>query len=717
MPLSSSYRQSRKQLSTSMDNIHGVGPRVFQKLSKMGISRVEDALYTLPFRYEDRRSIRKIAELNEGLQEVFCGEVLSCGETFTSRARKRIFEAVVTDGTGTIQLKWFHYRKNWLKNQFVTGRLGLFCGELHYFAGVREIHHPEFEFISKNESLDDALSSTTLDFGRILPVYPLTEGLTQKVIRKIFKAVVDNFAPQILTSIPAEILKRHGLVPLDRAFTMVHAPDNSAAVNELTAFSDPGRRSIVFDEFFFLELGLALKKRGVLQEPGMAFNVSHKYTKPLAKLLPFKLTEAQRRVLGEIKHDMMEPAPMNRLIQGDVGCGKTIVALMASLVAIENDTQVAVLAPTEVLAEQHYLQFHRRFEELGLRVALLVGSTPKKERATILEEIAAGNIHMLVGTHALLEEGVAFKKLGLGIIDEQHRFGVHQRASLRHKGVSPDILVMTATPIPRTLFLTAYGDLNLSVIDELPPGRKTIKTKVYSEKEREGVFRFITKELDKGRQAFVVYPLIEESDKVDLMAAEESFDHLAREVFPDRRLGLLHGRLKPAEKEEVMGCFKKGKIDILVATTVIEVGIDIPNATVMVVENAERFGLAQLHQLRGRVGRGADDSYCFLGRSKKCSADGFSRLKVMQETNDGFRIAEADLEIRGPGEFLGTRQSGIPDFRVANILRHGKLLEAARREAFDLVERGNFLTNPEYAELREALQDRWGGRLELASVG
>jgi ATP-dependent DNA helicase RecG len=700
-----------------MENVHGVGPRIFQKLARMGITTVEDALYTLPFRYEDRRTIRKIAELREGLQEVFCGEVLVCGETVTSRAKKRIFEAVVADGSGKIHLKWFHYRRNWLKNQFVPGRVALFTGEVRFFGGVREIHHPEYDFINKNKTMDDITSSTTLDFGRILPVYPLTEGLTQKSMRKIFRAVVDNYAPQAFSPIPLDVLKRHRLVSLSSAFQTVHRPENSAVVEELARFSDPGRRSIIFDEFFFLELGLALKRRGVAQEQGTAFEVSHKYTKPLAKLLPFQLTEAQRRVLGEIKGDMMEPVPMNRLIQGDVGCGKTIVALMAALVAIENETQVAVLAPTEVLAEQHYLQFHRHLERLGLRVALLVGSTPKKEKAQVLDEVLRGRIHMLVGTHALLEEGVEFPRLGLGIIDEQHRFGVQQRANLRRKGAHPDILVMTATPIPRTLFLTAYGDLSLSVIDELPPGRKPIKTRVYSEKERGRVFAFIRRELEKGRQAFIVYPLIEESGKVDLMAAEQNFEILENEVFPEYRLGLLHGRLKPEEKEQVMNRFKNGDIDILVATTVIEVGIDIPNATIMTVENAERFGLAQLHQLRGRVGRGADESFCFLVRSQRCSSEGIQRLKVMQETNDGFRIAEADLEIRGPGEFLGTRQSGIPDFRVANILRHGRILEVARREAFDLVQREDFLTNPDFEELREALHDRWGGRLELASVG
>jgi ATP-dependent DNA helicase RecG len=429
------------------------------------------------------------------------------------------------------------------------------------------------------------------------------------------------------------------------------------------------------------------------------------------------LTEAQRRVLGEIKLDLMAPHPMHRLVQGDVGCGKTIVALMAALVAIENDTQVAVVAPTEILAEQHFLQFHPWLEALGLKAALLSGSLPAREKRLILEQLRAGEVHLVVGTHAVLQEGVEFRRLGLGIIDEQHRFGVRQRGVLRKKGENPHILVMTATPIPRTLSLTLFGDLALSVIDELPPGRTPVRTRIVPESSRVRAYSFIKSELAAGRQAYIVYPLVEESEKSDLLAASEGAGYLKQKVFPEARVALLHGRMKPEEKEATMAAFKERQIDILVATTVIEVGIDVPNATVIMIEHAERFGLAQLHQLRGRVGRGGEVGTCLLMRSARCSEEGMRRLQVMSETNDGFRIAEADLEIRGPGEFLGTRQSGLPDFRVANLLRDGRILEEARKDAFRLANEPDFMQSERYAELRQVLLERWGSRLELASIG
>ena len=509
-------------------------------------------------------------------------------------------------------------------------------------------------------------------------------------------------------------MQKRGLLPLAEALQEVHWPSNDASMEELEQKRMPGLRSLVYDEFFFLELGLALKRRGVVLEQGIEFAVTHKYTRPLAGMLPFRMTNAQRRVLGEIKQDLMSPHPMNRLIQGDVGCGKTIVALMTALVAIENETQVAVAAPTEILAEQHYLQFHRWLERLGLRAALLRGKMPAAEKRQVLEDLAAGQIHLVVGTHAVLQEGVVFKKLGLGIIDEQHRFGVRQRALLREKGSNPHILVMTATPIPRTLTLTLYGDLALSVIDEMPPGRTPVDTRIAADTQRGNVYHRIRQEIDKGHQVYVVYPLVEESEKSDLLAATEGAEQLGNEIFPEAKVGLLHGRMKPAEKEEIMTRFKNRELDILVSTTVIEVGIDVPNATVMLVEHAERFGLAQLHQLRGRVGRGSAESLCILMKSFKCSEDGEKRLEVMRATSDGFRIAEADLEIRGPGEFLGTRQSGLPDFRVANILRDGRTLEEARQDAFAFAGSDEFHTSQ---SLREFLRERWGNRLELASVG
>jgi ATP-dependent DNA helicase RecG len=706
--------QSRQQLTTPVVHLKGVGPRVAEKLAKLNIHNVEDLLYTLPHRYEDRRQFRKIALLRDGVHEVFSGEILACGEAITSRARRKLFEAVVSDGTGQVVLKWFHYRKGSMEKRFAVGRRAVFTGEVKRYGSIREIHHPDTEFLSAGQTLADYQSSDPLAFGRILPVYPLTEGLTQYAARKIWKQAVEHYARYAPSQLPESLVAKHRLLPLSDALQQIHWPSNDTDIDQLENKRNPALRSLVYDEFFFLELGLALKRRGIVLEQGIPFDVTHKYTKPLAASLPYRLTDAQRRVLGEIKQDLMSPHPMNRLIQGDVGCGKTIVALMTALVAIENDTQVAVVAPTEILAEQHYLQFHNWLEDLGLKAALLRGKMPAAEKREIVESIRAGRVNLVVGTHVVLQEGVEFKKLGLGIIDEQHRFGVRQRAVLREKGTNPHILVMTATPIPRTLSLTVYGDLALSVIDEMPPGRTPVDTIVASEAQRGRVYSRLRQEIEKGNQAYIVYPLVEESEKSDLLAATEGAEKLKNEVFPEARLGLLHGRMKPAEKEEIMARFKNHEIDILVSTTVIEVGIDVPNATVMLVEHAERFGLAQLHQLRGRVGRGEANSICMLLKSYKCSEDGEKRLEVMRSTNDGFKIAEADLEIRGPGEFLGTRQSGLPDFRVANILRDGRVLEEARHDAFLYAESDAFQKS---CVIKDVLKERWGNRLELASIG
>jgi len=706
--------QLRQHLSTPVVHLKGVGPRLAEKLAKLDIHTVEDLLYTLPNRYEDRREFRKIAHLRDGMHEVFCGEILACGESTTSRRRRRLFEVVVSDGTAQIALKWFHYRKDWMTKRFTVGRRAVFTGEVKRYGALREIHHPDVEFLAPDQSLANYQSSDPLAFGRILPVYPLTEGLSQYAARKIWKQAVDQFAQFVPSHLPGHLVKMRGLLPLAEALQEVHWPSNETSMELLEKKQMPGLRSLVYDEFFFLELGLALKRRGIVLEPGIKFDVTHKYTRPLAASLPFRMTNAQRRVLGEIKHDLMSAHPMNRLIQGDVGCGKTIVALMTALVAIENETQVAVVAPTEILAEQHYLQFHRWLEQLGLRAALLRGKMPAAEKRQILEDLRSGDVNLVVGTHAVLQEGVEFKRLGLGIIDEQHRFGVRQRAVLREKGTNPHILVMTATPIPRTLSLTLYGDLALSVIDEMPPGRMPVDTRVASDAQRGKVYNHIRQEIEKGHQVYVVYPLVEESEKSDLLAATEGAEQLKNEIFTESVVGLLHGRMKPAEKEAVMTRFKNREIDILVSTTVIEVGIDVPNATVMLVEHAERFGLAQLHQLRGRVGRGRAESLCILLKSYRCSEDGEKRLEVMRSSNDGFRIAEADLEIRGPGEFLGTRQSGLPDFRVANILRDGRTLEEARQDAFAYADSEEFKQSE---MMRQVLKERWGNRLELASIG
>jgi len=704
-------------LKTPVLELTGIGPRLAEKLARTGLETVEDLLYTLPLRYEDRREFRRIGQLRDNHFEIFAAEILYSGETLTKKGRRKLYEVVVGDGSGTVSLKWFHYRRQWQDKQFRVGRKAVFGGEIKRFGPHREVHHPDVDFLPEGEDFTAYRAANPLNFGRILPVYPLTEGLHQKTARKIWKEAVDRFAPMVRSVLPADILRKRKLLPLAQALQAAHWPGNDCSPEVLGTAGDQARRSLVYDEFFYLELGLALRRKGMSLEPGLPFKVEHRYTRPLAGMLPYRLTGAQRRVLGEIKQDLMRPHPMNRLVQGDVGSGKTIVALMAALVAIENGTQVAIVAPTEILAEQHYRQFSFWLEDLGLSAVLLSGSLKGKERLAKLAAIASGETHLVVGTHAVLQQDVQFCNLGLGIVDEQHRFGVEQRQVLRRKGAHPHILVMTATPIPRSMALTVFGDLALSVIDELPPGRSPVETRLTREGNRSELYRFIRQQIDQGRQAYIVYPLVEESEKSDLQAATEAAESLQNTAFNGYRVGILHGRMKSDEKDDVMARFKSGEIQVLVSTTVIEVGIDIPNATIMLIEHAERFGLAQLHQLRGRVGRGEGQSYCFLMRSERCSDEGFRRLQVMCETNDGFKVAEADLEIRGPGDFFGTRQAGLPDFRIANLLSDGRVLEEARQDAMDLVDAPGFPHDDKFREVYATLVERWGGRLELASIG
>jgi len=704
----------REELQTSMRFIKGVGPKLAEALAKKGVSTVEDALYVLPNRYEDRRQLKRISELRPGSTEAFFATVVSA-EAQVTKGGRRFFEVIVRDESGSLPLKWFHFHPAFMKKNWAAGRRGIFIGEVAQFGFQREVHHPEVEWAGEGEELAQVMARDPDNFGRILPVYPLTEGVSQKVMRRIMRETVRHFSRYVSGALPEEITKRHRLLSLPVALREAHEPDPSSSVNELNQGKGEAHRSLAFDELFFLQLGLAMKRRGIALEDGISFKVTHRYTKELLKLLPFSLTNAQRRVLSEIKEDMMSPHPMHRLVQGDVGCGKTLVALLAALVCVENDHQVAIMAPTELLAEQHYLNIHKYCEQLGIKVALLTASV--KGKGDTLGRIASGETQIVVGTHAVIQDKVEFHRLGFGVIDEQHRFGVVQRALLKKKGENPDILVMTATPIPRTLSMTVFGDLSLSVIDELPPGRTPIETRIARESRRNEVYQLVREEVKKGRQAYVIYPLVEESEKSDLKAAVQMAEHLDKDVFPDLRVAVLHGRMSAAEKEAVMLSFKAGDTDILVATTVIEVGIDVPNATVMVIEHAERFGLSQLHQLRGRVGRGSERSRCLLMTGNRLSEDGDKRLQVMVESTDGFVIAEADLQIRGPGDFLGTRQAGLPELKVADILRDGGVLEQARKEAFCLVESDPELSAPGHGQLKGELMLRWGGRLELASIG
>jgi ATP-dependent DNA helicase RecG len=709
--LESQARYFKNRLQTPVQYVKGVGPKLAKLLEKKGIQTIEDGLYFLPRAYEDRRHLKKISELRAGKKETGFGEIQLSGMAYFQNRKKKIYEVLVGDGSGTITLKWFHGNEHYLKERFKKGRQLIFSGEVRWFNYQKEIHHPDVEIVEGN------LEDDYLNFKRIVPIYSETEGLYQRTLRRLMKNIVDGYSDDLISPIPAEIVERQNLIGFSEAFRRVHFPLEGESIDKLNLQRSDGHRRIIFDEFFFLELGLALKKRGIALETGISFKTEGTLSKKLLDRLSFELTAAQVRTLSEIVEDMEKPHPMNRLIQGDVGSGKTIVALLASLRVVECGYQAAIMAPTEVLAEQHYLTIRRWVEPLSIKAALLTSNVKGSEREESYDRIRKGEVQIVIGTHAVIQEQVEFYRLGLAIIDEQHKFGVVQRGLLKKKGENPDVLVMTATPIPRTLAMTLYGDLDVSLIDEMPPGRVPVETKVFTEPSRDRVYRIVEEEVKKGRQAFIVYPLVEESEKSDLRDATRMAEHLQKDIFPRFRIGLLHGRMKSDEKEAIMMEFKERRVDILVATTVIEVGIDIPNASVMVIEHAERFGLSQLHQLRGRIGRGRYPSKCILLAQYRSSEEARIRLHAMEQTNDGFKVAEQDLELRGPGEFFGVRQSGLPDFRVAHILRDTPILIEARKEAFRLVQEDPDLSRPSYSALKDVLRKRWRGRLELASIG
>jgi ATP-dependent DNA helicase RecG len=723
-PTQEEFHQSRKELQTSIQFIKGVGPRLAEILKKKNILTVEDALYFFPRLYQDRRQIKTISQLAVGKVETVMGTVQSAEMSYYRK--RRTFELVIGDETGTLMAKWFNFNPRFMKGRFKKGMRLILFGEVKLYQFQKEIHHPELEILEDEEpespggkEMAAPGKEESLHFGRIVPIYSETEGLyqRQRTIRRIMKNVVDLFAAKEFSGIPEEICRKQYLIPLSEAFRRAHFPDPDEDIHPLHEGRSPALRRLVFDEFFFLELGLALRRTGTLMEKGISFPISHRHTSRLRGILPFSLTPAQERVLAEIESDMRRPHPMNRLLQGDVGSGKTIVALLSGLMAIEGGYQVGIMAPTEILAEQHYLNIRPLVEKLGFRAALLTSSLKKSEKEDFHRQIHEGKVQVIIGTHALIQEEVEFQRLGLAIIDEQHKFGVLQRATLKKKGQTPDVLVMTATPIPRTLAMTLYGDLEVSVIDQLPPGRGSITTRVFNEKERFRVYRTLREEISRGKQAYIVYPLVEESERLDLKDATQMARNLQRDIFPEFKVGLIHGRLKSEEKEAIMADFKARRIHILVSTIVIEVGIDVPNASVMVIEHAERFGLSQLHQLRGRVGRGKDPSQCLLIAQYPRSEEAERRLRVMEQTTDGFKIAEEDLAIRGPGELMGTQQSGLPDFRVANFVRDIQLLNEARKEAFGVISRDPVLSQPEHYFLKETLKERWKGRLELATIG
>jgi len=720
------------ELSTPVQYVKGVGPRIGEILAAKGIYTVGDLLHYLPFRYEDRLNPRGISELRAGEMATVVGEVRNSG-LFRTRSMP-IFQLTV--GQGRARLRCLFFNATYLQGKFTPGQMIALYGKVEEDQRSRELQiiQPQFELLGDPaDSGEDAVerkAAESLEIGRIVPIYEAIGRLTPRWFRRTIRTALDNLTPDLPDPIPAAVRAHLGLVSPRTALWNVHWPEPGESFEELQSSRTPAHLRMIFDELFFVELGLELKRREQKAQTGIAFRLDDRVRAAIKKILPFHPTAAQKRVLKEIAADMEKPYPMRRLLQGDVGSGKTIVGFEAAIIAIENGCQVALMAPTEILAQQHYFSARRILENAGYRIVLLTGSLEADRKREVRRHIAQGNAQLVIGTHALLEEKVEFGKLGLVIVDEQHRFGVLQRLKLMRKSgdpegngktappAEPDVLVMTATPIPRTLALTLYGDLDLSVLDELPPGRTPIATHCVSDDQSPKVWEFIRKQLAAGNQAYVVYPVIAENEESELKAAVKMYRELSGKIFSDLKVGLLHGRLDADLKEQVMRMFQRGELQVLVATTVIEVGVDVPNATVMVIEHAERFGLAQLHQLRGRIGRGAAKSHCILMTGGKVSEEGQRRLDAMTKTNDGFKIAELDLELRGPGEFFGTRQAGIPSFRVANIIRDAKLLEAAKHEAAAVIAGPNAEISAE--EISRALvhmRARWQHTYGLVEVG
>jgi len=695
---------------TSLTYIKGIGPARAAMLEAKGLTSVEDLLGYVPFRYEDRSNMKTIAQLAPGEMATVIAYVRSAKLSGFKRRNLGLFEVRFSDSSRAVLAgKWFH--GGYLANVLGEGMKVALFGKVEFdsYSGELTMLHPEFEILSG----DDEDGEAALHTGRIVPIYEAAGKITTRLLRAITHSIFQELTP-VEDHLPQFLRDRLKLPDYWTAICHVHFPLPDSDLRLLNAFRTQEHFRLIFEEFFWLECGVALKRSKARTLPGIAFEVNDRVRDRIKAMLPFKPTRAQVRVIQQIADDMKQPHPMNRLLQGDVGSGKTIVAAEAAVIAIENGHQVAVLAPTEILASQHWLYFKQILQKLGYVTALLTGSFSAREKVQLKKLLAEGLVHMAVGTHALLEKDVEFKKLGLAIIDEQHRFGVLQRLGLAQKGVTPDVLVMTATPIPRTLAMTIYGDLDVSVIDELPPGRKPIKTKHYTSDQIEVALSFLKRQIDEGRQAYVVYPVIEESETQAIKAAQQEYDRLSREVFPGLPIGLMHGRLGAEEKETVMQRFKEGQLKILVSTTVIEVGVDVPNASVMLIEQAERFGLAQLHQLRGRVGRGAAQSYCLLV-TEKMNDTARQRIRTLVESTDGFYISEMDLKLRGHGEFFGTKQSGVPAFRMADLQRDSEILEVARREAME------FVTSPPSPEdLRRAvayIRDHWQRRYALVTVG
>ena len=696
-------------LDSPVTAVKGISTALSGKFGKLGVKSVRDLLYFFPHRHLDYSKMKFISQLAEGEEQTIVANVWQAQET--KPGGRRSTEAIVGDETGNIRVIWFN--QPYLAKKLTTNARIMLSGRVSLFRGQHVFQSPEWEIMEGQDLVHTA---------RLVPVYPLTAGLRPRQVRKLMKEFIDRWAGQVTDFLPEALRKRLGLLELPEAIEQAHYPEDETV-------KDRARIRLAFDELFLLQLGVMRKKRDWQESrPGNAFDVKQPVVDKFLNSLPFTLTAAQDKVLQEILGDLGHVKPMSRLLQGEVGSGKTVVATAGLMIAAANGFHWAFMAPTEILAEQHYATICQLLSKLGeeegdgnvrsysgllerpLKVALLIGDIKQAGKKEIQKQVQAGDIDIVIGTHALVQKGVAFDKLGLAVVDEQHRFGVEQRSALREKGFNPHMLVMTATPIPRTLALTLYGDLDLSVIDELPPGRQTVKTKWLKPNQRQSAYAFVRKQVNEGRQAFILCPLIEESEAVMAQAATVEYERLSREIFPDLKLGLLHGRLSSADKDAVMESFRDGDLDILVSTPVIEVGIDIPNATVMLIESADRFGLSQLHQFRGRVGRGKDQSYCML-LAENPTEVARERLDIIENTQDGFKLAEEDLKMRGPGEFFGTRQSGLPDLRMAKI-SDVAILELARNEAIKLFKVDPVLEREEHKLLEEEMKRVWAGAAE-----
>ena len=696
---------AQEALATPLQFLKGVGPRRAADLEKVGLLTVEDLLYRFPLRYEDRSHLQPIASLRPGQPASISGRILSAGLRSTRRPGFKIFEAAIQDDSGTLRAVWLN--QPFLRDILMRGQHVVLYGTVEMRGSASlQLTNPQYEILED----DDA---ETVHTGRIVPVYEKAGAVTPKMQRRLVYDALQRLPADIPDHLPDDVRLRLGLPARYAALVATHFPPEDASIDLLNRFATPAQRRLIFEEAFLFQLGVIARRRfAATEQKPVAIHVDDRIRESARRVLPFRLTGGQKQALKEIVEDLQRPHPMNRLLQGDVGAGKTIVALLAALVAMENGVQVAFMAPTEILAEQHFLNISQLLQASRFRVALLTGSIASAARREQLAEVESGAVHLVVGTHALVQGDVRFKQLGLVVIDEQHRFGVLQRATLRMKGLHPDVLVMTATPIPRTLALTLYGDLDVSVIRDTPPGRLPIKTLAKPESRRDEVYEFVRGQLDARRQAYVIYPLVEESAKVDLKAATEMADHLAADIFPHYRVGLLHGRMKADGKDRVMRAFASGELHVLVSTTVVEVGVDVPNASVMIVEHGERFGLSQLHQLRGRVGRATHQSYCFLLYQAPLSDDARDRLKALTDTTDGFEIAERDLILRGPGDFFGTRQAGLPTFRMIDLVRDRELLDLAQREAIRW-----FGASAPAPTAIEKLLSSWEQRFKLIEVG